>query len=101
MQKVEIAAKSGFRIAAETLRSQAATMVLEPGNATGGPENRHLASDQWLFVLAGAATAVVEGRTLTLGPGDLLLIEAGETHEIRNSGDTPLETLNFYAPKAY
>lgn len=101
MQKVEIAAESGFRIAASTPRSQAATMVLPPESATGGPENRHPASDQWLFVLAGTATAVVQGRTLSLGPGDLLLIEAGETHEIRNSGDTPFETLNVYAPKAY
>jgi hypothetical protein len=31
----------------------------------------------------------------------LLLIERGDTHEIRNTGTTPLKTLNFYVPPAY
>lgn len=101
MPKVEIAPNSGFRVAASTARSQAATMVLEPGSGTGGPENRHAESDQWLFVLSGNGTATVAGEEVSLGPGELLLIEAGQTHEIRNTGTTPLETLNFYAPKAY
>jgi mannose-6-phosphate isomerase-like protein (cupin superfamily) len=101
MPKVEITANKGFRVVASTARSQAATMVLEPGSSTGGPQNRHPESDQWLFVLSGSASATVAGEQTTLGPGELLLIEAGQTHEIRNGGDTPLETLNFYAPKAY
>jgi oxalate decarboxylase/phosphoglucose isomerase-like protein (cupin superfamily) len=30
-----------------------------------------------------------------------VLIERGDTHEIRNTGRTPLRTLNFYVPPAY
>jgi len=101
MRRVEIAAKPGFHLIANTERSQAATMVLEPGAATGGPDNRHPGSDQWLFVLSGYGTATVEGREVALGPGELLVIEAGDAHEIRNTGTTSLETLNMYAPKAY
>ncbi|RYE65571.1 MAG: cupin domain-containing protein, partial [Rhizobiaceae bacterium] len=33
--------------------------------------------------------------------GSLLLIERGERHEIRNTGDAPLVTINFYTPPAY
>ena len=29
------------------------------------------------------------------------MIEAGERHEIRNDGDVPLKTLNFYSPPAF
>jgi len=31
----------------------------------------------------------------------LLVIERGETHEIRCTGDAPLRTVNFYSPPAY
>lgn len=45
--------------------------------------------------------AIVEGRRVELTAGALLLIEAGETHEIVNQGPEPLVTVNVYAPSAY
>jgi mannose-6-phosphate isomerase-like protein (cupin superfamily) len=93
--------RSGFHVLAGSRRSQAASMVLAPGTSTGGPNNQHPASDQWLYVLAGEGDATVKGKNVTLRAGSLLLIEAGETHEIRSTGDQPLETLNIYAPPAY
>lgn len=92
---------TGFRVLGGSGRSQAATMVLGPGSSTGGPDNRHASSDQWLLVLAGSGRAVVEGGVVELGPGSLVLIEAGEAHEIRSEGDAPLQTVNVYAPPAY
>ena len=44
---------------------------------------------------------MVDGRRDRLEPGSLLLIEAGEAHEIANDGDVPLESLNIYAPPEY
>jgi mannose-6-phosphate isomerase-like protein (cupin superfamily) len=96
-----IAGGEGFRVLAATRRSQAATMVLASGESTGGPDNRHDDADQWLFVVSGAGTATVEGRAIELAAGDLLLVEAGETHEITNSAAAPLVTVNVYAPPAY
>ncbi len=90
-----------FHVLGGTARSQAAGMVLGPGEATGGPENRHPDSDQWLYVISGRCRATVEGRTVTVEAGGLLLIEAGEAHEIENAGDEPLRTLNVYAPPEY
>lgn len=97
-----------FEVVAGTERSQAATMVLSPGQSTGGPENRHDA-DQWLSVVAGTGTAVVESEEHALSPGALVLIEAGEAHEIRNGSnggndgdeDSPLRTVSIYAPPVY
>jgi mannose-6-phosphate isomerase-like protein (cupin superfamily) len=91
----------GFVVALRNARAQAATMVIAPGKAEGGPENRHRGSDQWLYVISGAGRATVGGRRQALRAGTLLLIERGTTHEIRNTGRTPLKTVNLYVPPAY
>jgi mannose-6-phosphate isomerase-like protein (cupin superfamily) len=90
-----------FEVVAGSRRSQAAMMVIAPGESEGGPDNRHPKSDQWLYVVSGRGRAKVEGRGVTLTAGSLLLIEAGERHEIRNTGRAPLVTVNVYAPPAY
>ncbi len=91
----------GFRVAIGNRRSQAAEMVLEPGDCEGGPDNSHRGADQWLYVLSGTGTATVNGKRQALRAGSLVLIERGDRHEIRNSGRTMLRTLNFYVPPAY
>lgn len=90
-----------FDVVASTGRSQAATMVLSPGQSTGGPNNAHDRSDQWLFVQSGSGVATIDGEAHRIEAGDLVLIEPGEVHEIRNDGDEPLTTVNVYAPPEY
>ena len=92
---------NGFRVAFDVRRAQAAEMVIAPGDAEGGPDNRHRGADQWLYVVSGTGVAKVEGRRIALKAGRLLAIERGERHEIRNTGRTPLKTLNFYYPPAF
>jgi mannose-6-phosphate isomerase-like protein (cupin superfamily) len=92
---------AGFEVLGGTKRSQGAFMTLAAGEATGGPDNRHAASDQWLFVASGSGTAIVDGEQIALEEGDLLLIAAGEGHEIRAGDDAPLVTVNVYAPPEY
>ena len=91
----------GFHVAFGNRRSQAATMVLEPGDSEGGPDNKHRGADQWLYVVSGKGVAIVQRRRHALRTGTLILIERGATHEIRNTGRTPLKTLNIYLPPAY
>ena len=67
-----------FVVIGTTNRSQAATMVLAPGDSEGGPDNRHDNTDQWVYVIAGTGMAVVNGKQVELNPGTLLLIEAGK-----------------------
>ena len=91
----------GFNVVLGNRRSQAAQMVLEPGDSEGNRENRHGGADQWLFVVSGTGVAHVNGRRVALREGSLLLIEHGDRHEIRNTGRVRLVTLNFYVPPAY
>jgi len=101
MKKAKLRFGKGFRVSVGNRRTQAAEMVLPPGDAEGGPKNRHRGADQWLYVLAGRGTARVNGRRVALGPGSLLLIEKGDEHEVRGDGPGLLRTLNFYVPPAY
>lgn len=101
MKKINIKPKSFFRVLAGTMRSQVAEMVLEPSQSTGGSDNLHPESDQWLYIVSGKVKAIVKGKEVKFKTGDLLLIEKGETHEVINEGKEPLRTFNIYAPPAY
>ena len=101
MQHKHLRFGHGFRVVLGDAHSQATQMTLAPGDTEGGPDNRHQGADQWLFVVSGTGVAVVEGERVELREGTLVLIGRGERHEIRNTGDTPLQTLNVYVPPAY
>jgi oxalate decarboxylase/phosphoglucose isomerase-like protein (cupin superfamily) len=106
MRTTELKFEPGFRVAFDIRQLQAAEMVIAPGESEGGPGNRHRGADQWLFVVGGEGVAVVQPaggdrREIALRPGTLLVIERGEAHEIRNDGNAPLQTVNFYSPPAF
>jgi mannose-6-phosphate isomerase-like protein (cupin superfamily) len=101
MKKKKLRFGEGFRVMRGNNASQAAEMVLAPGDAEGGADNRHRGADQWLFVVSGTGEAIVKGRRHKLGAGSLLFIERREKHEVRNTGRGLLRTLNLYVPPAY
>jgi len=101
MQSKHLGFGKGFRPAFALRKVQAAEMVIPPGGSEGGPDNFHRGADQWVYVVSGSGVAIVDGARRTLRAGSLLAIERRERHEIRNTGRTPLKTLNFYSPPAY
>ena len=101
MKRHQLRLKSHFEVVLTNKRSQAAEMVLPPGKSEGDSQNRHSNADQWLFVVSGTGQAMVNGHRYRLRAGTLLLIERGDTHEIKNTGRGKLATLNFYVPPAY
>lgn len=101
MKRKQLRFGRGFRVAFGNARAQAAEMVIAPGDAEGDAHNRHRGADQWLYVLSGTGVATVNRRRYPLRAGTLMLIERGDEHEVRNSGRTPLRTLNVYVPPAY
>jgi mannose-6-phosphate isomerase-like protein (cupin superfamily) len=95
-----------FQVLHSTRSAQVAISTLRKGQATSDePTNEHPSSEQWLYVVSGRGEVVVEKggrkRKVKLSPGAMVLIEKGETHQIRQTGVESLVTLNFYAPPAY
>ena len=102
VKAADVAACSAFfDVLASTEKSQVASMMIAPAKTSGEFGTEHPQSDQVLLVLAGEASVRVGDETLALKAGDLCVIEAGEPHQVRNSGLGPLRTLNVYAPAAY
>jgi mannose-6-phosphate isomerase-like protein (cupin superfamily) len=101
MKRASLDFEEFFDVRLTTDDAQAAQMTLSPGQSTGGPDNRHADSDQWCYVVSGSGRATVDGEDVRFEAGELLVVEAGETHEIENDGDEPLETLNLYVPPIY
>ena len=101
MRHKQLRLGKGFRVAIGNKRAQSAEMVIPPGDCEGGPDNRHRGADQWLFVVSGRGVAIVNGKRMLLRDGSILLIEKGDTHEIRNTGRSLLKTINIYVPPAY
>jgi mannose-6-phosphate isomerase-like protein (cupin superfamily) len=101
MKRTSVSYGKGFQILIGDDRSQAASMVIEPGGREGGSDNRHHGADQWLYVETGTGEAKINDHIYPLEPSSLVLIQRGDTHEIRNTGRTPMKTLNLYLPPAY
>lgn len=76
-------------------------MTLTPGETEGGADNRHEGADQWRFVVSGMGVAMVDAKRVEHREGTLLLIQRGDRHEIRSTGEAPLKTLNVYVPPAH
>ncbi|HEX5105971.1 MAG TPA: cupin domain-containing protein [Pirellulaceae bacterium] len=108
MKQVQTTLHRGrFQPLAATRRAQVAKMELRPGESSDEEvSNEHPRSEQWLYVVRGTGSATViprhgRRRRIPLKAGSLLVIEAGERHQIRNTGRKLLSTVNFYVPPAY
>ena len=66
----------------------------EPGR---GPALHTHPYDEVLIIQEGRATATVGGETVEVGPGDIVLIPAGEPHAFTNTGDINLRQIDIHA----
>ena len=52
-------------------------------------------------VVEGTGTAIINGHKKSLKAGTMVLIEASDHHEIRNTGRSLLKTVSVYVSPAY
>ena len=101
MKRTTVSYAKGFHILLGDGHSQAATLVIGPGGSVGGPNNRHGGADQWIYVASGSGEADIAGQTFAMEANALVLIQRGDPHGFRNTGQTDLRILTFYVPPAY
>jgi mannose-6-phosphate isomerase-like protein (cupin superfamily) len=75
--KVHIDFDTDFKVLHSTKRSQAAVMVLKAGESTGGKDNKHEDTDQWMYVIQGTGTAVINGEETELVAGITIIDRSG------------------------
>lgn len=69
---------------------------LPPGGAT--ERHYHKASEEIYFILEGSGIMEINGGKKEVGPGDAILIPAGDWHQIVTQGDSALRFLCCCAP---
>ncbi len=83
-------------LSAEELRQAGALLqvvVVPPGSHI--PPHRHATSVEVYVVVQGNCELVVNGERHELRPGDVILMEPGDVHELTNRGEEPFELLVF------
>src|SRR4051812_5267982 len=91
-------AEDFFKVLATTERSQFAVMNLRKGQSSGEFATDHPHADQYLVVLSGEGQARGENGIKPIAPGDVILVPAGEKHQITGTSEPLLRTITFYAP---
>jgi quercetin dioxygenase-like cupin family protein len=69
-----------------------------PPNVRVPAPHRHVTYDETICELAGTCTFTVEGRELTLAPGQALFIPRGAAHGFVNRGSAPVRFLATVTP---
>jgi mannose-6-phosphate isomerase-like protein (cupin superfamily) len=73
--------------------AQFSQATFPPGQ--GVESHRHETMHEVFFVQQDSASITVDGKEHALSPGGCLLVEAGESHALQNTGDGPLVLLFF------
>lgn len=66
--------------------------------ALAAPMHRHHDEDEYTYVLTGRIGAVIEGREVEAGAGDLLFKPRGQWHTFWNAGEEPASCLELISP---
>lgn len=74
--------------------SQLVTMCLQPDVSIG--MEVHDDADQFLVVVNGTCTAIIDDTVRHAGPGDLIYVPAGAAHDIINAGHIPCRLYTIY-----
>jgi mannose-6-phosphate isomerase-like protein (cupin superfamily) len=85
-----------FRQTVQGTRSTVVRYVYQPGAVF--PAHRHL-EEQTTVVLTGRIVFEVDDRSVTVGPGQALLVPGGVVHAARVVGGEVVETINVHAPR--
>jgi mannose-6-phosphate isomerase-like protein (cupin superfamily) len=71
--------------------------TIAPG-ALAAPMHMHTSEDEFTYVLEGTFAAVLGGREIEAGPGDLVFKPRSEWHTFWNPSEAPTRVLEIISP---
>lgn len=71
-------------------------MVFPPG--THVPTHHHTTQEEFVYVLEGVMTCVLDGETCEAGPGTMLTIPRLVPHSLHNHTDQPVKAVGMVSP---
>lgn len=92
--------KNRLLSAGELRQTGALAQIVQVPPGSHIPPHSHATSVEVYVVRRGACELIVNGERHTLRPGDVILMEPGDVHELSNHGDEVFELLVFKANAA-
>ncbi len=77
-------------------KSQLVVMSIPAGGEAGQETHTHV--EQILYFQSGTGEATLDGKTIPVGPGDVVVVTPGTQHNFLNTGNVPLQITTTYAP---
>lgn len=90
-----------FDIIMKSPQTQVILAALTPGDSSVRQPSVNRLSDQIVYTIEGEGLVKVGPAGHRIQAGTLLLIPAGQPHQVTNTGAKRLLYLNFFAPPAY
>lgn len=84
------------RVLHTTERSQLVLMSIPSGEEIG--EETHEGIDQVLAFVEGEGEAVIEGESVRVGPGSVVVVPGGTRHNFIAKGESSLKLYTVYTP---
>ena len=75
---------------------QLVLMTLQPGEEIGAEV--HEDRDQFFRIEGGSGEVLIDGKTHQIADDDAIIVPAGARHNVRNTGDAPLQFYTLYGP---
>ncbi len=95
IEKLAIANENFRRVVYTAKHCQLVLMALKPKEEIGSEVHQ---LDQFFRVEEGTGHAVLDGNRTAIQAGFAVLVPAGTTHNIINTGDVPLKLYTIYSP---
>jgi len=95
IEKLAVGNDAFRRVLYTAKNCQLVLMSLKPQEEIGSEVHR---LDQFFRVEEGSGEAVLDGKRTAIHAGFAVLVPAGTTHNIVNTGRTPLKLYTLYAP---
>jgi mannose-6-phosphate isomerase-like protein (cupin superfamily) len=77
-------------------KTQLVMMSLPPGTDVG--VETHARVEQTFFFVSGTGRATLDGQSVDITPGDVLVVPPGTTHDVVATGEEPLRLYTVYVP---
>lgn len=92
---------TNFRLVMNTTEKdfQIVAMSLKPNENIGF--EIHQDTSQMFYVLSGMGIAYIDGETVAINTGDIVVAERGESHDIINAGTKELKLLTVYSQQEH
>src|SRR5689334_1710872 len=68
-----------------------------PGE-TVRPAHSHPNSEELIYIITGSGKVMIENEVGEVKAGSAILFEQGKVHMLRNTGDTEMKVICFFAP---